>query len=556
MNLNERHMKKILLTLAAGLTILSSGDISALGSNCIQSTPDNNYSRINEEDIYKQAKSAYDAGDYGFALELLRPAADRGFAKAQNLLGNCYFNGHGVKQDLELSTLWYRRSAEQGYANAQYNLGNAYRFGNGVKQDDTQALYWYEKAAEQDFTPAIFQLGCLYDFNLEDYAKAAGYYHEAAQKGESFALVNLGVLYERGFGVPQDYDMAFVLYNDAAQKGNAYGCYNLGLCHQFGRGTEVDIIKAVEMYKKAVDAGYPDTTVYFRIGQLLFSLDDGECYEWLVKSADSGDLFARIGIGACIAKGLGTERDIDKAVEIFKAAIEYDAAETETDEECLEAEEYSSLGSLHLSNLYYKNFYTGIGRQEAIDLFWNGQYSIEAHGTSHWFLSDDDYEAIFNDWSKSAFFKPIGSISYEITVGGYTESEPDIPEILWPENDIRHVTIVDGQEVPVAGINFALADGHLLFAQYGYGQYLCETGIFRTLEEIVPGENFDPDPYPWVDEDDPQVRIEQDKGFLFRLKRGESDPGVYCRIHVDKIHRNRDGSIAGVELSYQVSRFK
>ena len=58
--------------------------------------------------------------------DLYRKAADMEHASAQNMLGNLYFAGQGVKKDLGEAEAWWRKAAEQEYAPAQYNLGGMY----------------------------------------------------------------------------------------------------------------------------------------------------------------------------------------------------------------------------------------------------------------------------------------------------------------------------------------------------------------------------------------------------------------------------------------------
>jgi TPR repeat protein len=52
-----------------------------------------------------------------------------------------------VPQDYAEALKWYRVAAERGYANAQNNLGNLYAQGHGVMQDYVQAHMWFDLAA-------------------------------------------------------------------------------------------------------------------------------------------------------------------------------------------------------------------------------------------------------------------------------------------------------------------------------------------------------------------------------------------------------------------------
>lgn len=129
--------------------------------------------------------SAYKRGDYGAAMQLLRPLADQGDAPAQIGLGWMYRDGRGVAQDNAQALMWLRKAADRGdgYAQAQNDLGSMYYLGQGVAQDYAQAVAWYRKAAEQ---------------------------------GSAAAQNNLGTIYYQGEGVPQDYVLAHMWFNLAA----------------------------------------------------------------------------------------------------------------------------------------------------------------------------------------------------------------------------------------------------------------------------------------------------------------------------------------------------
>ena len=81
-------------------------------------------------------------------------------AEANYAAGNNYYNGaNGVAQDYAEAAKWYRKAADQGYAEAQCMLGNMYYDGWGVPQSDTEAAQWYRKAADQGNASAQCILG-------------------------------------------------------------------------------------------------------------------------------------------------------------------------------------------------------------------------------------------------------------------------------------------------------------------------------------------------------------------------------------------------------------
>jgi TPR repeat protein len=77
--------------------------------------------------------AAFDRRDYTAALQLCRPLAEQGDARAQTGLSGLYYNGQGVQRDYAEAAKWARKAAEQGYASAQAYLGIMYWNGQGVR---------------------------------------------------------------------------------------------------------------------------------------------------------------------------------------------------------------------------------------------------------------------------------------------------------------------------------------------------------------------------------------------------------------------------------------
>jgi len=203
--------------------------------------------------------------DYQEAAKWYRKAAEQGDANAQYNLGFMYENGQGVKQDYQeaakwyrMAAKWYRKAAEQGRANAQYNLGFKYRNGKGVKQDYQEAAKWYRKAAEQGDANAQNLLGEIYSYDegiKQDYQEAAKWYRKAAEQGDANAQYNLGFMYENGQGVIQDRKEAAKWYRMAAEVGYAYAQNNLGLLYENGQGVLKDDIMAYALFNLAAVQG-------------------------------------------------------------------------------------------------------------------------------------------------------------------------------------------------------------------------------------------------------------------------------------------------------------
>jgi len=91
--------------------------------------------------------------EFGKAIELWKPLADRGNAAAQNNLGVMYELGHGLPKDYAQAVVWFRKAAQQGHAAAEFNLGYMYANGEGLSKDEAQAKVWFTKSAMQGYVP-------------------------------------------------------------------------------------------------------------------------------------------------------------------------------------------------------------------------------------------------------------------------------------------------------------------------------------------------------------------------------------------------------------------
>jgi TPR repeat protein len=89
-----------------------------------------------------EALVAWNAGNYGVALDLWAPLAQQGQARAQSNMGAAFLEGRGVERDPQKAAAWLRRAAEQGDAGGQRNLALCYYEGWGVPQDRVEAARW------------------------------------------------------------------------------------------------------------------------------------------------------------------------------------------------------------------------------------------------------------------------------------------------------------------------------------------------------------------------------------------------------------------------------
>ena len=81
-----------------------------------------------------------------------------------------------------------------------------------------------------------------------DYDAALREWRPLAKQGDAGAQLNLGFMYDNGYGVPQDYKEAIKWYRRAAEQGNDRAQYNLGLMYDSGFGVPQNYVQAHMWY--------------------------------------------------------------------------------------------------------------------------------------------------------------------------------------------------------------------------------------------------------------------------------------------------------------------
>lgn len=214
--------------------------------------------------------------------------AKSGEAEAQNALGEAYYDGKGVTENLTEAVKWFTKAAEQENVKAQYNLGECYYYGYGVYKDYGEAEKWYTKAAEQGCAEAQNSLGYYYEINELNPKKAVEWYTKAAEQGLPVAQCNLGICYKNGDGVEKNLEEAVKWYTKAANQEYAQAQYLLGKAYDKGEGVAKNDSEAMKWYLKAVKNNYPQAAYYYG-GMLL----EGNKQKGITKNIPEGVKYLR-----------------------------------------------------------------------------------------------------------------------------------------------------------------------------------------------------------------------------------------------------------------------
>lgn len=210
---------------------------------------------------FKEANLLSAAGKYAEAVEIWRPLAEQGNARAQHAMGASYLAGRGVPKDYSEAAKWLRLSSEQGDARAQFRYGWMYGSGTGVAENQQEAVKWYRLAAEQGYAIAQLFLGLAYGQGkgvIEDGQEAVKWYRLAAKQGDSGAQGALGSAYNFGVGVPRDKVKAHMWYSIAAAIGDKDTAQNNSIDRDGIASvmSQSDITRSQQMAKECMNSNY------------------------------------------------------------------------------------------------------------------------------------------------------------------------------------------------------------------------------------------------------------------------------------------------------------
>lgn len=91
---------------------------------------------------------------------------------------------------------------------------------------------------------------------------ALGIWMQAAESGDPEAMTYVGIIYEKGMGMPPDYAEAARWYQKAVDKGHAPAMANLAYLYEAGLGVEKDETRALNLYRQS--AGIKDNNLVFQ----------------------------------------------------------------------------------------------------------------------------------------------------------------------------------------------------------------------------------------------------------------------------------------------------
>ena len=240
------------------------------------------------------------------AIELYERAAKLGDSVAQTSLGDLFYEGKLVPQDIERAKYWFEQAGDHDLINGYTESGDI----SSENEEFHEAIALYQKTLKKDpdNIMALIEIGNLYYDELEDYPKAFEYFNRTLKgnMGPFIAEAKLGLMYYSGIGIEQDYEKAFELLSRAAEKsyvdepilGQVQSV--LGLMYYDGNFVDKDYDVAFEFFSLAAER--ENIKAYYYLGKMY---DKGNSVEqssdqalmWYLLAAEKGDVDAQNLLG-------------------------------------------------------------------------------------------------------------------------------------------------------------------------------------------------------------------------------------------------------------------
>ncbi|KAK8896627.1 hypothetical protein M9Y10_014539 [Tritrichomonas musculus] len=244
------------------------------------------------------------------ALLCIKEASDEHNSEAMFLLGYIYLKRGNYEQSFEL----FKKASKSNYVEATFYCGSAYLNGFGVDINFEKSAHCFKEAADQENVPSMFIYATMAENGIgmnPNEKEAAKYYFKVAQMNVSGNVESMSR-------------------------------YSL-LC---SKGIAEDKEKAFKWNEKVKNNYY-----YF---QIMKGEGQGDINDAKSKLEDKSKENANVSylLGCCYEEGFSCEKDMKKAIDIFK-----DAALKGDEDAMIKIVELEEKGLIHESSSFYDKMY-------------------------------------------------------------------------------------------------------------------------------------------------------------------------------------------------------
>ena len=232
--------------------------------------------------------------------------------------------------------------------NDQYKKACKLIYGKDAKLNDfKKAEQLLLSESQRGNVLAVYDLGKLYstdklgekneEMSIAKYTQALQGFLQIepnSKKIKPYVQYRIGKMFCYGLGTEQDYEKAFEWFERSAKQKNKFAQFSLANLYYYGNGVEKDLSQAFLWYQKSSAQGQPYAS--YAVAQMYskgeYVSQGGETAQRYYKAALSGflelesmeqaddNLYYKLGF--MFKKGLGTDIDMDRAIDYFKRSAE------------------------------------------------------------------------------------------------------------------------------------------------------------------------------------------------------------------------------------------
>ncbi|HEX5330028.1 NifU family protein [Sulfuricurvum sp.] len=225
----------------------------------------------------------------------------------------------------ELRTHYHYFSNEEGDGYEIYSCDFPEVKGFGETYEEAMAdlrrnLKRYE---EKNMEAQSLMESAIIAYDAKDYPKAKAIW-ESLSATDTDAMVNLGTMYVKGFGVAKNIQTAYALFNRAAEQGHEVASFYLGGMYENGIGVSASKEESIRYYTVAAEANMP--TAQLKLGILLRNDDVLNSMKWMIRAAHAGEAQAHSLL--TYVSNQNTANDINVAFRMMDEASQYAKVES------------------------------------------------------------------------------------------------------------------------------------------------------------------------------------------------------------------------------------
>ena len=205
---------------------------------------------LSKKKMLNLAKAYEKKKDFNGALQIYKDLKNIGLDEGKIFYANILFREFGKhKKAYKICEKLYKQGSRHN--EVLFRIAYSHDEGLGAKVDIDKAIKFYKMCIDKyNDVIAINNLGALYEREkIKDDKEIFRLYELAANKGDNYALCNVGYCYEKGIGVVQNYNKSIECYKKAAENGEERGTYQLALLYYYGNGYTKNVSKAMELLK-------------------------------------------------------------------------------------------------------------------------------------------------------------------------------------------------------------------------------------------------------------------------------------------------------------------